>query len=122
MRLCIPEWRDDDAKGIDMSVIGAIGVAAGVALIAAFACRSQIKMRLLALTSNVLFIGYAAMLDLAPFLILNILLLPVNLWRLKNLFNTRRPTQKTWKMDADVHEKVRDIQAYSRYDSAGIEF
>ena len=105
-----------------MTLITAVGLLGGAALIVAFVCRGQVRFRSLALLSNILFVWYAAAEGLTLFLILNVVLVPINLTRLVWLIRGRRPTRETWKMDRDVHEKVRDIQAYSRYDSAGIEF
>lgn len=43
---------------------------------------SMIRLRILAILSNLAFIGYAFLEGLAPVLLLNTLLLPVNIYRL----------------------------------------
>jgi len=59
-------------------------VASGLTL-ATFAQRSMLPMRILALAANVCFIGYGAMGVYLPVLILHLVLLPINLVRLRTL-------------------------------------
>jgi hypothetical protein len=59
-----------------------LGYAAASMVLATFAVRSIITLRSLAIASNVLFISYALSAAIAPVLILHLLLLPLNLWRL----------------------------------------
>ncbi|WP_299503362.1 YgjV family protein [uncultured Roseobacter sp.] len=105
-----------------MSLQDSLGILAALVLIAAFYCQSQRRLRLMALLSSGLFLGYAALLESLPLLILGGLFAGINLMRLKGMRAGRAPTRATWQMDRDVQDRVRDIQAVSRYSSAGIEF
>ena|SRR3712207_2025491 len=58
------------------------GFAAAAATLTTFAQARMIPMRVAAITANVLFIAYAAMGAFYPVLILHLLLLPINAWRL----------------------------------------
>jgi len=65
-------------------------VAAGLTL-AAFICRDMRRLRLLALAANAAFIAYGALAQLLPVLMLHLLLVPVNLWRLNQAFGGKQP-------------------------------
>ncbi|WP_299402209.1 YgjV family protein [uncultured Roseobacter sp.] len=105
-----------------MSLQDGLGVLAALVLIAAFYCQSQRRLRLMALLSSGLSLGYAVLLGSVPLLILGGLFAAINLVRLRGMRAGRAPTRATWQMDRDVQDRVRDIQAVSRYSSAGIEF
>ncbi|RZI73095.1 MAG: hypothetical protein EOP80_12500 [Variovorax sp.] len=60
----------------------ALGYLAAFLVLAAFCMRDMTALRVLAFASNLAFIGYAASAGLQPVLLLHIVLLPVNLWRL----------------------------------------
>jgi hypothetical protein len=68
-----------------MSWIDILGYAASGLTLATFAQRSMLPMRILALGANVCFIGYGAMGVYLPVLILHLVLLPINLVRLRTL-------------------------------------
>jgi len=63
-------------------LMDAIGVAAGIAVIAAFYARCPIRLRVFALLSNVLFVAYGLCTGLLPVILLHLLLVPLNLQRL----------------------------------------
>lgn len=66
--------------------IEALGwLAAGLTL-ATFVCRDMRRLRLLALAANAAFIAYGASAALLPVLALHLALVPVNLWRLNQVF------------------------------------
>ena len=65
--------------------IDLLGYAASGLTLATFAQRSMLPMRILALAANVFFIGYGAMGVYLPVLILHLVLLPINLVRLRTL-------------------------------------
>ncbi len=65
-----------------MTGVDLIGFAAGGFVTLAFYCRRALPLRLFAITSNVLFVCYAAQAEVLPVLILHLLLLPLNLIRL----------------------------------------
>ena len=62
-----------------------LGYAAASMVLATFAVRSIVTLRCLAIASNLLFISYALSAYIAPVLILHLLLLPLNLWRLREV-------------------------------------
>ncbi|MEM1233712.1 MAG: hypothetical protein AAGH70_06260 [Pseudomonadota bacterium] len=67
-------------------LIDAIGIAAGLAVIATFYSVVACRARAFAIVSNVLFIWYAVAAGLWPVLLLHGLLLPLNILRLRPLF------------------------------------
>ena len=68
----------------------ALGYAAAAMVFAAFFMRSHLRLRQIAIASNVAFIGYALGAKIVPVLILHSLLLPLNLWRLGEIRRTRQ--------------------------------
>jgi hypothetical protein len=64
-------------------------LAAGLVLVT-FSARSITALRSMAIASNVMFIAYALVAQLPPVLILHVLLLPLNAWRLWQAFALRR--------------------------------
>ncbi|MFC1458049.1 hypothetical protein ACETIH_15295 [Microvirga arabica] len=69
-----------------LSWIDVFGYAASGLTLATFAQRSMLPMRILALGANICFIGYGAMGWFMPVLALHLVLLPINLVRLRTLF------------------------------------
>jgi hypothetical protein len=65
--------------------IDVMGYAASGLTLATFAQRTMLPMRITAIGANICFIGYGAMGQFIPVLALHILLLPVNLVRLRTL-------------------------------------
>lgn len=70
-----------------MSVTEPLGYLASLLVLATFCMRDMASLRVLAIASNLAFIGYAALAGLQPILLLHAVLLPMNLWR---LLETRR--------------------------------
>lgn len=66
-----------------------LGYAASSAVLASFLMRTMVPLRLVAMLSNVLFIGFAAIEDIRPVFLLHMALLPINLWRLVAACNGR---------------------------------
>jgi hypothetical protein len=60
-----------------------LGYAAAALVLATFSVRSIVALRSVAIASNLLFIAYAACAHLLPVLALHALLLPLNMWRLR---------------------------------------
>ena len=65
-----------------MSSTECLGYAASALVLATFCMRDMAALRLLAIASNVAFIGYAALSEINPVLLLHALLLPMNVCRL----------------------------------------
>ena len=72
-----------------LPVIDGIGFAAASLVLATFCMRSMSALRWVAIASNLAFIAYGYLGNLAPVLVLHALLLPVNTYRLAQLH--RRP-------------------------------
>ncbi len=67
----------------------AIGFAAGALVLATFCMRSMSALRWAAIASNLTFIAYGYLGGLVPVLLLHVLLLPVNTYRLAQLYQAR---------------------------------
>ena len=59
-----------------------LGYMASVAVLATFLARTMVPLRLIAILSNVLFILYGYAADIRPVLLLHLILLPINIFRL----------------------------------------
>jgi hypothetical protein len=76
----------------NLSVIDAVGFGAAGLVLATFCMGSMNALRWIAIASNVAFIAYGYLGDLAPVLLLHALLLPVNIYRLAQLHGTHLRT------------------------------
>jgi hypothetical protein len=72
-----------------------IGYLASALVLCTFLTRTMMPLRIVALGSNVAFITYGALLHLYPVLVLHIILLPVNAWRLREIFQLVKSVQET---------------------------
>lgn len=68
-------------------MIDLLGYLASVLVLATFCMRGMVALRIAAIASNLAFISYGALADINPVLLLHLLLLPMNVYRL---------TQETW--------------------------
>lgn len=73
----------------------AIGYVACALVLAAFGMKDMVNLRIVAICSNVAFITYAAMLNLPPILLLHVILLPLNGWRLAQELQGRMVRRST---------------------------
>jgi hypothetical protein len=89
-------------------LIDIIGYLAAGLVLATFCTRSMSSLRLIALVSNVAFITYGYFADLTPVLILHTILLPVNAYRLRQLY---------W---SELSSKVREPEAGRAARSAAV--
>jgi CRP/FNR family transcriptional regulator, cyclic AMP receptor protein len=69
-------------RGQVMTHAGEIGFIASALVLAAFGMKDMINLRIVAICSNFAFIAYALLLHLLPILVLHVVLLPLNGWRL----------------------------------------
>jgi hypothetical protein len=67
----------------------AIGFIASGLVLAAFGMKDMVNLRIVAICSNAAFIAYALQLDLPPVLVLHVILLPLNGWRLMGALKQR---------------------------------
>jgi CRP/FNR family transcriptional regulator, cyclic AMP receptor protein len=71
----------------------AIGFIASGLVLATFGMKDMINLRIVAICSNIAFIVYGFVLDLPPILILHVMLLPLNGWRLMGVLKQRSATR-----------------------------
>lgn len=62
-----------------------LGYAAALCTLATFSMRTMVPLRCLGIASNLLFIAYGYLLSAYPVLLLHLTLLPVNIWRLRQM-------------------------------------
>jgi CRP/FNR family cyclic AMP-dependent transcriptional regulator len=79
-----------------------VGVAAAAASLYAAHAKTIIPLRVAAVIANVLAIGYSAMHTSYPTFVLNAILLPLNAWRLREMFNLIRGIDNAIKSDMNV--------------------
>ncbi len=65
-----------------------LGYVASALVFAAFFMRSRARLREVGIASNVVFIVYGTLAHVLPVLVLHTLLLPLNSWRLWEIFRT----------------------------------
>lgn len=63
-----------------MPLADLLGWLAAALMVSTFACREPVRMRPLAVATNLAFIGYGMAAGLPPVLALHALLLPINVW------------------------------------------
>lgn len=79
----------------DLSAISEVlGYAAAGLVFVTFSMRSLNALRSVAIASNLMFIAYAVTAHLMPVLILHALLLPLNVWRLRQDFTSNQGTRE----------------------------
>jgi CRP/FNR family transcriptional regulator, cyclic AMP receptor protein len=77
--------------------------AAGIALsVVQYWMKTMIPLRVIAITTNVLFLIYATLAGVYPTLILNCILLPLNLWRLSEMRKLVREAENASRSDLDM--------------------
>ena len=72
-----------------MNATELLGYLASLLVLATFCMHSMLSLRVLAIASNLAFIGYAALAGIHPVLVLHALLLPMNAWRLVEIVHRR---------------------------------
>jgi len=72
---------------------GEIGFLASALVLATFSMKDMVNLRIVAICSNVAFIAYALVLNLTPILVLHVILLPLNGWRLAQALRAERLVQ-----------------------------
>ena len=65
-----------------LSLSDLLGYVASLLVLVTFSAQSITKLRIVAMASNLMFIAYAVAAGLPPVLLLHVLLLPLNAWRL----------------------------------------
>ena len=72
-----------------------LGYVASALVLCTFCTKTMMPLRIIALGSNVAFISYASILHLYPILILHAVLLPLNAWRLSEIFRLVKQVRST---------------------------
>jgi hypothetical protein len=85
-----------------LPVIDAIGFTAAGLVLATFCMRSMRALRWVAIASNLAFIAYGYLGHLAPVLLLHVLLLPVNVYRLTQLCGGQAHRERSAERDRRV--------------------
>ena len=91
-----------------MESIEIIGWIAVVATIATYAMRTMLPLRVLALASNLFFLIYSALEAIYPTMVINGLLLPINLYRIYDIYRTTR-LMKNVRPDEKAFEWLRSL-------------
>jgi CRP/FNR family transcriptional regulator, cyclic AMP receptor protein len=86
-----------------MSRAELIGYAAAVCVFVTFYMKTMVPLRIAGIVSNVLFIAYAYDLLAYPVLILHLVLLPLNIIRLRQMLNLIRQIEAATKGDANMN-------------------
>lgn len=71
-----------------------LGYVASALVLITFSARSITTLRIVAIASNVMFVAYAVSAQLPPVLLLHLLLLPLNMWRLVQAAHSRRSVRR----------------------------
>lgn len=72
-----------------LDLIEAMGWLAAVLTVATYAVRTMMALRILALVSSLVFVGYAAVLQLWPLVGMELILIPINVYRLWQIVSLR---------------------------------
>jgi hypothetical protein len=91
--------------------IDVVGYAASGLTLATFAQRTMLPMRIMAIGANICFIGYGAMGLFIPVLALHVILLPVNLVRLRTLVSPPRSGELPPREEAPNQQSVAGISS-----------
>jgi CRP/FNR family cyclic AMP-dependent transcriptional regulator len=70
-----------------------IGYLASLLVLATFCMQGMVALRAMAIASNVAFIAYAAWTGIGPVLLLHVLLLPTNIYRLTQALRQAGPAE-----------------------------
>ena len=84
-----------------MNLTESVGYLAAALVLAAFCMRNITALRRLAIASNLAFIAYGALAGLGPVLFLHLLLLPINLVRLRAATLGRAPRASSCRRHED---------------------
>ena len=94
-----------------MTHSGEIGFLASALVLAAFGMKDMVNLRIVAICSNVAFIAYALVLNLPPVLVLHVILLPLNGWRLAQAFQSGHKahelSERGWKAIEHTNQRLR---------------
>jgi CRP/FNR family cyclic AMP-dependent transcriptional regulator len=80
-----------------------LGYIAAAFVFATFSMKTMVPLRVVAISSNILFIAYGYLHPAYPVLLLHVLLLPLNFWRLQQMLSLVRETETANDGDLDMN-------------------
>src|SRR5262245_13566488 len=80
-----------------------LGYIAAAFVFATFSMKTMVPLRIIAISSNVLFIAYGYLHPAYPVLVLHVVLLPLNYWRLWQMLTLVRETEAAHDGDLDMN-------------------
>jgi hypothetical protein len=80
-----------------------LGYIAAAFVFATFSMKTMVPLRVVAISSNILFIAYGYLHPAYPVLLLHVLLLPLNFWRLQQMLSLVRQTETANDGDLDMN-------------------
>jgi hypothetical protein len=80
-----------------------LGYAAAALVFATFSMKTMVPLRVIAIASNVLFVLYGYLHPAYPVLVLHLALLPLNIWRLRQMLSLVRETKAAQEDDLDMN-------------------
>jgi hypothetical protein len=89
--------------GDDMDLATGIGYCASLLVFLTFATKTMVPLRMLGIASNVFFIGYGYLEAAPPILLLHVILLPLNSFRLYQMLNLEKQVANAAKGDLNLN-------------------
>jgi hypothetical protein len=89
-----------------MSSLDLLGYLGGLLIFSTFYLKTMLRLRMVAIASNVLYISYGALGHMWPILILHLLLLPLNIWRLSEFSRVVGKLRASSEDSATVRELI----------------
>jgi hypothetical protein len=80
-----------------------LGYVAAALVFATFYTKTMVPLRVIAIASNFLFIAYGYLHPAYPVLVLHVALLPLNIWRLRQMLSLVRDVQASNESDLDMN-------------------
>lgn len=77
-----------------MNLSEPLGYLASLLVLATFCMRDMVALRVVAITSNLAFIAYGWLVGIHPVLVLHVVLLPTNVWRLTQVLSLEQRSRK----------------------------
>ena len=96
-----------------------LGYAASCAVLASFLMRTMVPLRLVAILSNVLFVTFGYVQNIHPILLLHMVLLPINSWRLVAALEAGNAQAQSRLARLASYTRVPDIDFVARRWSVG---
>jgi CRP/FNR family transcriptional regulator, cyclic AMP receptor protein len=100
--------------GISTTWIDILGYAASLSVLATFCMSTMVPLRIVAISSNVLFASFGAFAHIYPVLVLHLVLLPVNIMRLVQLLRLIRGIKAAQASDLSIDALI-PFMSYRRF-------